>query len=92
MIVEFLSLKIVELLGSLDFFHNLLDLLGDLVSFQLSLDGLHGSRKEGDLTEPTAGVVGSSPDFIHLGILDRNGVRGAGAFEHLETETIRLYT
>lgn len=75
-----------QLLGFLDLLLNLLDLLGDLASSQLSLRGLLALGKKGDiLLEPGAGVLGSAPDFIVPAILDHLEVS-----YQLETGTPRL--
>jgi hypothetical protein len=75
-----------QLLGFLDLLLNLLDLLGDLASSQLSLRGLLAFGKEGDvLLEPGAWVLGGAPDFILPAILDHLKVS-----DQLETGTPRL--
>lgn len=75
-----------QLLGFLDLLLNLLDLLGDLTSSQLSLRGLLALGKEGDvLLEPGAGVLGSAPDFILPAILDHLKVS-----DHLEASAPSL--
>jgi hypothetical protein len=87
-IVEMLSVKLSELLRSLDLFENLIDLLGNLTSLQLSLRGLSALGKEGDvLLEPSAGILGSTPDFIHPAILDHLEVS-----YQFEAGTVRLNT
>ena len=74
-IVELLSVAQGQRLGFFDLLHNLADLLGDLASFQLSLRCLIALVKQGDvLLDPSAGVLGSAPDFILPAILDHHEV------------------
>jgi len=87
-IEELLSLTLGQLLASLILFLNLFDLLGNLVSFKLSLRGLLTSGKEGDvLLNPSAWVLRSAPDFIMPAILDHLEVS-----YQLETGTVSLNT
>jgi hypothetical protein len=87
-IVEYLIVALGQCLCILDLLHNLIDLLGNLASFQLPLRSLLALGKEGDiLLEPSAGVLGSAPHFIHPAILDHLEIS-----YQLETGTVSLNT
>jgi hypothetical protein len=79
---------VVQFLSSLGLHLNPLDLLSHLTSLQLPLRSLFALGKEGDvLREPSAGVLGSAPDFIHIAIVYHLVIS-----DQLETGTIRLDT
>ena len=87
-IVEYLIVALGQCLCFLDLLHNLIDLLGDFASFQLPLRGLLALGKQGDvLLEPSAGVLGIAPHFIHPAVLDHLEVS-----DQLETGTVSLNT